>query len=82
MATSAGPSPGCWGAVKNCVTRHNPGVFLQSGGSLSGGTYTAAKFSNCGLFGFFLEPLLNANVSGIPNAITATLAAPTATTNQ
>jgi hypothetical protein len=33
------------------------------------------------LFGFFLEPLLNANVSGIPNAITANLAVPVPTTN-
>jgi len=35
MATSAGLSPGCWGAVKNCVTRHNPGVFLQLSAALA-----------------------------------------------
>jgi len=35
MATSAGPSPGCWGAVKNRVTRHNPGVFLLLSGALA-----------------------------------------------
>jgi len=36
MATSAGPSPGCWGAVKNRVTRHNPGVLLQLIAALAG----------------------------------------------
>jgi len=35
MTTSAGPSPGCWGAVKNRVTRHNPGVFLQFSAALA-----------------------------------------------
>ncbi len=73
------PGSTCQTVTPSTVTlTGDPGV-LQSGGSLSGGTYSAAKFSNCGLFGFFLEPLLNANVSGIPNAIAANLGAPTAT---
>jgi len=73
------PGSTCQTVTPSTVTlTGNPGV-LQNGGSLSGGTYTAAKFSNCRLFGFFLEPLLNANVSGIPNAITANLGPPTAT---
>jgi len=48
------------------VTLTGNAAVLQNGGNLSGGTYTAAKFTGCGLLGFFIEPLLNANVSGIP----------------
>ncbi len=73
------PGSKCQTVAPSTVTLTGAASALQSGGNLSGGTYTAAKFSNCGLFGFFLEPLLNANVSGIPNAITASLAAPTTT---
>jgi len=66
----------CQTTTPSTVTLTGNAAVLQNGGNLSGGTYTAAKFTGFGLLGFFIEPLLNANVSGIPAAITATLGAP------
>ncbi len=73
------PGSVCQTVTPSTVTLTGSADVLQSGGTLSGGSYTAAKFSGCGFLGFFLEPLLNANVSAIPNAITATLAKPLVT---
>lgn len=47
----------------------------ETGGTLTG-SYTAANFSGCGLLGFFIEPILNGNVSGIENAISVDFTAP------
>jgi len=66
------PGSMCKTVAPSTVTVNGP-FTVATGGTLNGGTYTAANFSGCGLFGFFIEPLLNANVSGIPNAISATL---------
>jgi Glycine rich protein len=74
------PGSKCQTVAPSTVTLHGPAGVLQNGGVLNGGTYTAANFTGCGLFGFFLEPLLNANLSGIPAAINATLGAPTTAT--
>lgn len=72
------PGANCQASTPSTVTLTGDSNVLTEGGNLTGGTYTPAQFSGCGLLAPFLEPLINNAVAGKDNAISVTLTAPNA----